>query len=60
MDMAMSIRTAICVDDLIHLNVGSGIVADSDPMAEYVETTTKAEDFLKTLGLKASLFKGSI
>ncbi|MCK4846678.1 MAG: anthranilate synthase component I family protein [Deltaproteobacteria bacterium] len=52
-DMAMSIRTAICVDDLIHLSVGSGIVADSDPKAEYMETTTKAEDFLNTLGLKS-------
>ena len=51
LDMAMSIRTAVCIDGKIHLNVGSGIVADSDPVAEYMETTTKAEDFLKTLSL---------
>ncbi|MEE9615172.1 MAG: aminodeoxychorismate synthase component I [Thermodesulfobacteriota bacterium] len=51
MDLSMAIRTALCKDGTLHLSVGGGIVADSDPEAEYEETLLKAKDFLKVLGL---------
>jgi para-aminobenzoate synthetase component 1 len=45
----IAIRTAICKDDVAHFNVGAGIVADSDPAAEYEETLAKARGFLAAL-----------
>ena len=50
MDMSMCIRTAIAKDGSLCLSVGGGIVADSDPEEEYVETEIKAADFLKVTG----------
>jgi para-aminobenzoate synthetase component 1 len=43
------IRTAICKDGLAHFSVGAGIVADSNPAAEYEETLAKAAGFLAAL-----------
>jgi anthranilate/para-aminobenzoate synthase component I len=43
------IRTAVCKDGLAHFNVGAGIVADSNPEAEYEETLAKAAGFLAAL-----------
>ena len=40
--LSIAIRTAICKDGEAHFNVGAGIVADSDPAAEYEETLAKA------------------
>ncbi|MBI5644337.1 MAG: aminodeoxychorismate synthase component I [Deltaproteobacteria bacterium] len=51
MDMAMAIRTAIYKDGFIYLNVGGGIVADSVPEDEYMETLLKAKDFFDVLGI---------
>lgn len=51
MDMSIAIRTAVCRDKKIELSVGSGIVADSQPSAEYEETLLKAEDMLHSLRL---------
>ena len=45
----IAIRTAVCVAGKIHFNVGAGIVADSDPAAEYEETLAKAAGFLAAL-----------
>jgi para-aminobenzoate synthetase component 1 len=45
----IAIRTAICKDGYAHFNVGAGIVADSDPAAEYEETLAKAAGFLAAL-----------
>ncbi len=53
MDMAMAIRTAVCAGSVLYLHVGGGIVADSDPEAEYDETILKARDFLGILGMEA-------
>src|ERR1035437_5139922 len=49
----IAIRTAICRDGVVHFNVGAGIVADSNPAAEYEETLAKARGFLAALNLKA-------
>ncbi len=45
----IAIRTAVCADGKIHFNVGAGIVADSNPAAEYEETLAKARGFLSAL-----------
>ena len=47
--VSIIIRTAICKDDVAHFPVGAGIVADSDPAAEYEETLAKARGFLAAL-----------
>ncbi len=50
--LSITIRTAICKDGLAYFNVGAGIVADSNPAAEYDETLAKAAGFLAALNLK--------
>jgi para-aminobenzoate synthetase component 1 len=45
----IAIRTAICASGKIHFNVGAGIVADSNPEAEYEETLAKAQGFFAAL-----------
>ena len=47
--LSITIRTAICAREKIYFNVGAGIVADSDPEAEYEETLAKAAGFLAAL-----------
>ncbi len=47
----IAIRTAICAQGKIHFNVGAGIVADSNPAAEYEETLAKARGFFAALQL---------
>ncbi len=49
MDLSILIRTAITKEGRLYLHVGGGIVADSDPKAEYDETILKAMDFLSLL-----------
>jgi para-aminobenzoate synthetase component 1 len=45
----IAIRTAVCRNGVAHFNVGAGIVADSDPAAEYEETLAKARGFFAAL-----------
>jgi para-aminobenzoate synthetase component 1 len=47
--LSITIRTAVCQAGLVHFNVGAGIVADSNPEAEYEETLAKAQGFLSAL-----------
>jgi anthranilate synthase component 1 len=42
MDTCIGLRTAIVKDGVMHVQAGAGIVADSDPSAEYEETRQKA------------------
>jgi para-aminobenzoate synthetase component 1 len=49
MDMNIIIRTFVVKDGTAYLQVGAGIVADSDPEAEYRETLQKAEALKKAL-----------
>jgi len=51
MDMNIIIRTFVVKDGTAHIQVGAGIVADSDPAAEYFETLQKAEALKKALAL---------
>lgn len=41
MDLAIAIRTLVIKDGKVHLQAGAGIVADSDPVAEWQETVNK-------------------
>jgi anthranilate synthase component 1 len=41
MDLAIAIRTLVIKDGKVHLQAGAGIVADSDPSAEWQETVNK-------------------
>ena len=47
--LAIAIRTAVCREGRAYFNVGAGIVADSQPDAEYEETLAKAQGFLNAL-----------
>lgn len=49
MDMAIAIRTLVVHNGKIHLQAGAGIVADSDPESEYVETLNKARGAMKAV-----------
>ena len=49
-DFNIAIRTALVKDGYIEYWAGGGIVADSDPEAEYEECFLKAEKFLRLLG----------
>jgi para-aminobenzoate synthetase component I len=49
--LSIIIRTAICKDGVAHFPVGAGIVADSDPAAEYEETLAKARGFFAAMNL---------
>src|SRR5581483_4636305 len=44
--LSITIRTAICAGEKIYFNVGAGIVADSNPEAEFDETMSKARGFM--------------
>ncbi|GAB3274557.1 anthranilate synthase component I family protein [Parasphingorhabdus pacifica] len=41
-DLAIALRTMVIANGQVHVQAGAGIVADSDPTAEYLETLHKA------------------
>jgi len=47
----IAIRTLLAAGPHVHLQVGGGIVADSEPQAEFEETEAKARAILAALGL---------
>jgi para-aminobenzoate synthetase component 1 len=49
LDLNIAIRTMICRDRQAYFQVGGGIVADSDPEAEYEETLVKAKALIEAL-----------
>jgi anthranilate synthase component I len=54
MDLAIAIRTAVVKDGQIHVQAGAGIVADSDPEAEWQETRNKARAMLRAAEMAES------
>jgi Anthranilate/para-aminobenzoate synthases component I len=50
MDLAIAIRTVIVENGVASVQVGAGIVADSDPAREWAETTSKGRAMLAALG----------
>jgi len=53
-DFAITIRTLIANGDKAHIQVGAGIVADSDPEREWFETEHKAQALIKALEISGS------
>jgi anthranilate synthase component 1 len=51
MDVAIAIRTGIVKDQTLYVQAGAGIVADSDPAAEWHETEAKARAVLRAAEL---------
>ena len=49
MDLNIAIRTVVVKDGKAYFSVGGGIVADSDPEAEYQETLDKARGIMEAL-----------
>ncbi len=57
MDFCITIRTFVIRNGKIYIQAGAGIVADSDPHAEYKETLSKAEGLVEALRMAASGFR---
>lgn len=51
MDVAIAIRTGVIRDGMLHSQAGAGVVADSDPVAEWKETEAKARAVLTAADL---------
>jgi para-aminobenzoate synthetase component 1 len=51
MEFSVAIRTMIVTDGRVYFSVGGGIVADSEPAAEYDETLVKARAIFDALGI---------
>lgn len=51
MDLAIAIRTGVIKDGMLHVQAGAGIVADSVPQNEWVETQNKAKAVLRAAEL---------
>ncbi|HQU61586.1 MAG: anthranilate synthase component I [Nitrosomonas sp.] len=47
MDLAIAIRTGVVKDDRLYVQAGAGIVADSVPENEWIETQNKAKAILR-------------
>lgn len=56
MDFCITIRTILLREGMLYLQVGAGIVADSDPAAEYEETMNKREAMNRAIALAAGGF----
>ncbi len=51
MDTCITIRTLIIKDGKVYVQAGAGIVADSDPEKEYMETINKAKGMMKAVDI---------
>ena len=51
MDTAIAIRTAVIKDDLLHIQAGAGIVADSVPRLEWKETMNKGRAIFSAVAM---------
>ncbi|MEK9940061.1 MAG: anthranilate synthase component I [Methylotenera sp.] len=51
MDVAIAIRTGVIKNNMLHVQAGAGIVADSIPHSEWVETQNKARAVLRAAEL---------
>src|SRR5260370_312868 len=54
LDSCITIRTIVCHGDRASVQVGAGIVADSDPKTEWLETCSKARGLILALRMAAA------
>jgi anthranilate synthase component 1 len=57
MDTAIAIRTAVIKDDMLHVQAGAGIVADSKPELEWKETMNKARAVMRAAAMVSAEVK---
>ena len=55
MDTCIAIRTMVVTASKVYIQAGAGIVADSDPQNEYVETKNKAGALVEALSVALSI-----
>ena len=55
MDLNIAIRTFVIKNGRAYFQAGGGIVADSEPQAEYQETLDKARALMAALGLRTDV-----
>jgi anthranilate synthase component 1 len=64
MDTAITIRTIVMANDRAYVQAGAGIVADSVPEREYLETVSKAKALVRALEIvsrsREPLFKVAV
>jgi len=53
LDSCIMLRTSLLKDGKIYIQAGAGVVADSDPAAEYQETISKASALFKAVEIAA-------
>ena len=58
MDLAIAIRTAVIKDNVLYVQAGAGIVADSVPESEWLETCNKARAVVRAAELAQAGFEG--
>ncbi|MGX9350575.1 anthranilate synthase component I [Shimia sp. W99] len=58
MDICIALRTAIVKDQKLYIQAGGGVVYDSDPEAEYMETVHKS-NAIRRAAADAARFSGS-
>jgi anthranilate synthase component 1 len=51
MDTAIAIRTAVIKDEVLHVQAGAGVVADSIPELEWKETMNKARAIMRAAAM---------
>jgi len=59
MDTCIVIRTMLVTKSKVYIQAGAGIVADSDPGKEYVETQNKAGALVEALSVALSITDGN-
>ena len=57
MDTCIALRTMVVKNGVVHVQAGCGVVADSDPDAEYEETLSKARALITAIELTAQRTK---
>ena len=55
MDMCIALRTAVICDQTLYIQAGGGVVYDSDPEAEYMETVHKS-NAIRRAAANAAMF----
>jgi anthranilate synthase component 1 len=59
MDTCIALRTLVVQGQRAYVQVGAGIVADSDPALEYQETLNKARGLLKAIEITETRSRGA-
>ncbi|MOA66647.1 Anthranilate synthase component 1 [compost metagenome] len=54
MDLAIAIRTAVIKNEVLYVQSGAGVVADSVPESEWLETQNKARAVIRAAELVQS------